>query len=601
MDNPVLWIIVAIVVILIIVAIVAMLNGKKKKEQQRQEAAQLREQAATQELQVKQREQEAEQAAQEAARRRADADRAAAEARQAEQAASQKQAGAQSVRGEYDDQHRQADLIDPDVDTDKDGFRTDGSRPGGDDAFGAADGPRDGVAHEERNDRNDGPGWGTAAAAGALGAGAAAHHTRDSDDRAGVLDDDRTGVRDDQRVADHGDSGLDLRDRDNDGDRFGDHDADAPVGAPAATSAGTSGGAYGISDPAAGPVDDSVDGPVVDDLGDRESTRTMGDVAGDAHHGGYDEQGDPQTHFGDGLAGNSPRGHDGDLPARPQEPGLAGRHSYNEGTGDHHHDVEGHQHEGSLDGRRSEAADGAVAGSAASPVFEQTRTEHTDAPVGAADEIGGGYADESTAGWNDSVDRPADGFDQAPSAQAGAGAPGAQSNWDAPPQQDRFGDQPQGGGFEQPQAGADGVRGEYPADDAQLPDGTDWHSHQGTPGVDDQAPVSPGAPADGGFGAPDQQFDGDRGFEGDRGFDGADRNPADASGGYPGVIDQEPAVGAADGTVNATGADTTGDPAGGAVDDSVGNAADNGSEHRSIGDRIRSLRDDMRGRDNDGA
>ena len=67
------------------------------------------------------------------------------------------------------------------------------------------------------------------------------------------------------------------------------------------------------------------------------------------------------------------------------------------------------------------------------------------------------------------------------------------------------------------------------------------------------------------------------------------------------MIDQEPAVGAADGTVNATGADTTGDPAGGAVDDSVGNAADNGSEHRSIGDRIRSLRDDMRGRDNDGA
>ena len=133
MDNPVLWIIVAIVVILIIVAIVAMLNGKKKKEQQRQEAAQLREQAAAQELQVKQREQEAEQAAQEAARRRAEADRAAAEARQAEQAASQKQAGAQSVRGEYDDQHRQADLIDPDVDTDKDGFRTDGSRPGGDD------------------------------------------------------------------------------------------------------------------------------------------------------------------------------------------------------------------------------------------------------------------------------------------------------------------------------------------------------------------------------------------------------------------------------------------------------------------------------------
>ena len=431
MDNPILWIIIAAVVVLAIIALVAMMNNKKKKERQREEAAQLRDNAAAQEMQLKEREREADLAAREAGQRREQADRAAAQARKAEQAASAKVNDAQSVRDDYDEKQRQADLLDPDVKTDKDGNRLDGSRPGG---------------HDDRDSGMD-------------------LRDRDNDgNRLGDHDADRFGDNDGR------DSGMDLRDRDNDGDHFGDRDADR-IG----------------------------------------QTSTMGDVAGDAHHGGYDEQGQTDTHFGDGLAGNSPRGHEGTLRDGDREGGLGG-HSYDDGRTLGRGNEPGYQHEGGLDGQH---------------------WGQNDRSPGQLDQ--GGYADESSEGWAQQHDARQPGYD--------ADQTAGQQNWN-----DQSGET---GGFENRSADFGGQPNQVGA---------------GTAG---------GSTAVGGYGVGGD----DAVRSGDTGNlqDGADWHTSgdqrDVQAGHDGIRDDRVGDG-----VQEVNRDADGD-------------------HKSIGDRIRSLRDDVRGRD----
>ncbi|MCG8655279.1 hypothetical protein [Yimella sp. NH-Cas1] len=494
MDNRILWIIIAAVVVLAIIALVAMMNNKKKKERQREEAAQLRDNAAAQEMQLKEREREADLAAREAGQRREQADRAAAQARKAEQAASAKVNDAQSVRDDYDEKQRQADLLDPDVETDKDGNRLDGSRPGGHDDSDSGmdlrdrdnDGDRFGDHDADRRAADqrdgDGPGWGTGATAGGLGAagaGGVAYQGRDNDRR---------------------DSGMDLRDRDNDGNRLGDHDAD-PLGDNDGRDSGMD------------LRDRDNDG---DHFGDRDADRigqtsTMGDVAGDAHHGGYDEQGRTDTHFGDGLAGNSPRGHEGTLRDGDREGGLGG-HSYDDGRTLDRGNEPGYQHEGGLDGQH---------------------LGQNDRSPRQLDQ--GGYADESSAGWAQQHDAQQPGYD--------ADQTAGQQNWN---DQSR-----ETGGFENRSADFGGQPNQVGA---------------GTAG---------GSTAVGGYGVgrDDAVRSGDTGNL----QDGADWHTSgdqrDVQAGHDGIRDDRVGDGVQDVNRDADG------------------------DHKSIGDRIRSLRDDVRGRD----
>lgn len=318
----------------------------------------------------------------------------------------------------------------------------DGDRFGDHDADRRAADQRDG----------DGPGWGTAATAGGLGAagaGAAAYQGRDNDRR---------------------DSGMDLRDRDNDGDHFGDRDADR-IG----------------------------------------QTSTMADVAGDAHHGGYDEQGQTDTHFGDGLAGNSPRGHEGKLHDGDREGGLGG-HSYDDGRTLDRGNEPGYQHEGGLDGQH---------------------WGQNDRSRGQVDQ--GRYADESSAGWAQQHDAQQPGYDADQTA-------GQQNSNDESRETGGFENRSADSGGQPNQAGAGTVGGSTAAggygvgrDDAvrsgdtgNLQDGADWHTSG------DQHDVEAGHD----------------GIRDDRVGDGVQEVKRDADG-----------------------------------------------DHKSIGDRIRSLRDDVRGRD----
>lgn len=113
----------AVIVLLAVIALVVRMRGQRKKEEQRAEAERLRQEAAVKQQELAAREREAEAQAQEAERRRREAEEAAAAARAAEQQAAAAQQGAHEIRTDVAEQQRQADLIDPDVATDKHGNR----------------------------------------------------------------------------------------------------------------------------------------------------------------------------------------------------------------------------------------------------------------------------------------------------------------------------------------------------------------------------------------------------------------------------------------------------------------------------------------------
>jgi FtsZ-interacting cell division protein ZipA len=103
------WVIVAVVVVVAIVAIVMMAN-KKRTEQRRTEAEALRTDASTHAGGLTESQRSAEEARAQAELARAEADRAAERAAAAEQ-------GHQVEQATYEDKLREADRVDPDVNT----------------------------------------------------------------------------------------------------------------------------------------------------------------------------------------------------------------------------------------------------------------------------------------------------------------------------------------------------------------------------------------------------------------------------------------------------------------------------------------------------
>lgn len=113
---------VAIVVILIIVGVSVMLRGRKKNAN-RQEAAALREDIHSDEGSLLHKEEAAAEAEREAKKARAEADEKAARAEKLEMEARGRSEDAQESRSDHDRRVREADRLDPDIKTDKQGNR----------------------------------------------------------------------------------------------------------------------------------------------------------------------------------------------------------------------------------------------------------------------------------------------------------------------------------------------------------------------------------------------------------------------------------------------------------------------------------------------
>jgi len=152
--KTVLWIVVAVVVIAVIIWLFVSAARRREAEARRLEAGNLRARvqerlpevqrtedrasvtaamAADARAEAERQTAEAERQAAEAERQAAEADRRAAEARRLEEQAQQHRATAESARVEHADLEREADRVDPDVRTDDEGHRVDGSgtRPSG--------------------------------------------------------------------------------------------------------------------------------------------------------------------------------------------------------------------------------------------------------------------------------------------------------------------------------------------------------------------------------------------------------------------------------------------------------------------------------------
>ena len=121
MPSWVVWVIVAIVVIAVIAAIVAA-SSKKKQERNRTRAGELREQAAAQAAGLQQREAHAKETEARAAEARAEADRKQAEAERLQAEARDRKQTAEGYREQHAENLRQADELDPDVDTRHEGY-----------------------------------------------------------------------------------------------------------------------------------------------------------------------------------------------------------------------------------------------------------------------------------------------------------------------------------------------------------------------------------------------------------------------------------------------------------------------------------------------
>ena len=121
MPSWVIWVIVAIVVIAALAAVIAA-SRKKKQEHNRTRAAELREQAAAQASGVAQREAHAKETEAKAAAARAEADRKQAEAERLQAEAQDRQRTAEGYREQHAENLRQADELDPDVNTKRDDY-----------------------------------------------------------------------------------------------------------------------------------------------------------------------------------------------------------------------------------------------------------------------------------------------------------------------------------------------------------------------------------------------------------------------------------------------------------------------------------------------
>lgn len=138
MDSPAVWIILGIILLALLIGLVWYLVGQSKQKQlerDRAEATEIRQQAADQEMLVRERQAAAAQTDAEARAARAEAERQAAEADQRNAEAERLEVQAQrrtdeydQVSAQHDEQLRRADALDPDVRTDEHGNRLDDHR-----------------------------------------------------------------------------------------------------------------------------------------------------------------------------------------------------------------------------------------------------------------------------------------------------------------------------------------------------------------------------------------------------------------------------------------------------------------------------------------
>jgi hypothetical protein len=151
--SPWVWI-VLVVIVVIVLALVLTRSRSKQLETRREKAAELREPTAEHNLALQEREASAAASEAEARRVRAEADARAAQAQQKEVDAQREAMQRDAVREEREAKLRQADLLDPDVKTDKEGYRLDehGNRLEGRPGDGGVDFERDDVRRAERDD-----------------------------------------------------------------------------------------------------------------------------------------------------------------------------------------------------------------------------------------------------------------------------------------------------------------------------------------------------------------------------------------------------------------------------------------------------------------
>ena len=114
--QAVIWVIVAVIVVIALVALVAAMMGRRRTERNRTKAAELRLDANAQERDVERQEAEARATQARAEQARAEADRLVADA-------SDRQSEAAALRQEHVSQVREADRLDPEVDTKDPAYR----------------------------------------------------------------------------------------------------------------------------------------------------------------------------------------------------------------------------------------------------------------------------------------------------------------------------------------------------------------------------------------------------------------------------------------------------------------------------------------------
>jgi hypothetical protein len=125
--ETVIWIVVAVVVALLVLGLLAALMSKRKTEHRKTEAAELRQDALARTPELDQADVKARAAQVEADQARLNAQRAEEQAAEAEQA----RAAAQAT---YEDRIREADRLDPTVDTDSPEYQPDTRYPADGDA-----------------------------------------------------------------------------------------------------------------------------------------------------------------------------------------------------------------------------------------------------------------------------------------------------------------------------------------------------------------------------------------------------------------------------------------------------------------------------------
>ena len=164
--NAWIWWVLGALVLLAIIWFVTQSMGKSRADAHRQEAQSIREESVEQEREMRAREAAAAESEAAARRAQAEADEQAAKAEQLRVEAEQRAEHAGAARGDYEERMREADRIDPDVETDKHGNRLGGAAAAvgvGAAGTGAVLGDRDGDGVPNALDPNDGGatgGWG---------------------------------------------------------------------------------------------------------------------------------------------------------------------------------------------------------------------------------------------------------------------------------------------------------------------------------------------------------------------------------------------------------------------------------------------------------